>query len=306
MIERRALLMSLGLSFLAMYLVHQYTSTKDAELEAKYGLANSRKMVVARRDILQYETIRPSDVEEIVVPAAMIPPGMIENSQDVIDAVASVPITKGEHILDTKIISKNIYSGLDTQITMGRRAISIPVNTKSSVGYMIRPGSRVDLAAHFEYKSQSGAIEEVKVFMQDLLVLASGRTIQTNTPKGVDQGLLEQISKDQKTNVSKNDLRVQETLNFVKNDGVFQTITLEVTPEQAQKIVYVMSVYGDSLTMLLRNTDDRQLARAGTTNFIDVMGEDSYYVRGGKQTPQRAIPRPKFYDYIGDQPVPVY
>lgn len=306
MMERRAFALSIGLSVLAMYLVYQYVSTKEQELKDLYGIETSRKMVVARRDILQYETIRPSDIEELTVPNAMIPPGMIENAQDVIDAVAAVPITKGEHILDNKIISKNIYSGLDTQVALGRRAISIPVNTKSSVGFMIRPGNRVDLAAHFEYKAQGNSIEEVKVFMQDILVLAAGKTIQSATPKGVDQGLLNQISKEQDINVSGNRADVKETLEFVKKDVNFQTITLEVTPQQAQQIAYVMTVYGDSLTMLLRHSDDRGLAHSGTTNFYDVMGDDSYYVRGPKTTKPQAVPRPKFYDYVGDQPSPVY
>ncbi len=305
MMERRAFLLSIGLSALAMYLVYQFISTKNAELEAKYGQPY-RRMVVARRDILQYETIRPTDIEEVAVPNAMIPPGMIENTQDVIDAVAAVPITKGEQILDNKIISKNIYSGLDTQVSIGKRAISIPVNTKTSVGYMIYPGNRVDLAAHFEYKSQGSGIEEVKVFMQDLLVLAVGRTIQMNTPKGVDQNILEEVAKEQKVSIAPGRGDVRDTLKFAKTDQMYQTITVEVTPEQAQKIVYVMSVYGDSLTMFLRNSDDRTLSSLGTTNFVDVMGPDSYYVRGGKQPPQRAIPRPKFYDYVGEQPVPVY
>ncbi len=305
MMERRAFFLSIGLSALAMYLVYQYIGTKSSELEAKYGMPYKR-MVVARRDILQYETIRPTDIEEVAVPNAMIPPGMIENTQDVVDAVAAVPITKGEQILDNKIISKNIYSGLDTQVSLSKRAISIPVNTKTSVGYMIYPGNRVDLAAHFEYKAQGTSIEEVKVFMQDLLVLAVGRTIQMNTPKGVDQNILEEVAKEQKLAISPSRGDVRDTLKFAKTDTTYQTITVEVTPEQAQKIVYVMAVYGDSLTMFLRNNDDRALSSNGTTNFIDVMGQDSYYVRGGKQPPQRAIPRPKFYDYVGEQPVPVY
>lgn len=303
--DRRAFLISITLSALSMYLVYQYITGQNAELEAKYGMPY-QKMVVARRDILQYETIRPVDVEEVAVPNALVPPGMIISTKDVIEAVAAVPIMKGEQVLDNKIISKNIYSGLDTQVTLGRRAISISVNQKSSVGYMIQPGNRVDLAAHFEYRAQGSSIEEVKVFMQDLLILASGRTIQPSPPRGVDQGLLEQVARDQNMKIARNRGDVQDTLDFVKQDPLYQTVTLEVTPEQAQKILYVVSVYGDSMTLMLRNPNDRQLSSLGTTNFADVMGKDSFYVNGPKQPAPRAIPRPKFYDYIGDQPVPVY
>ena len=143
-----------------MYLVYNYVSSQDAEMQKEFG--TFFPMVVASRDILQYETIRPTDIETIRVPAAMKPPGLITDPKDVIDTVAAVPITKGEQILDNKVISKNVYSGLDTQITLGRRAISIPVNVKSAVGYHLRPGDRIDLATFFEYKQQGSSISEVK------------------------------------------------------------------------------------------------------------------------------------------------
>lgn len=302
--ERRALFLSLGLSCLAMYLVYQYISGKDQELHDQYGVFYT--MVVASRDILQFETIRPTDIELIKVPNALVPPGYIEDPADVVDSVAAVPITKGEHILDNKIISKNIYSGLDTQISQGRRAITIPVNVKSAVGYMLRPGNRVDLAAHFEYKASGTAISEVKVFMQDLLVLASGKTIQPLPPKGVDQNILRTVlsaTKDMNSKPSQDDVR--ETLNFAKTDPNYQHLTLEVTPQQAQIIVYVMTVFADSIICLLRHSDDRQLQRKTTTNLMDVMGPDSYMGRGPKAPPPRAVILPKFNDFVGGDSVPV-
>lgn len=298
MVERRATLLSIGLSILSMYLVYQYISGQEAELEAKFGMPY-QKMVVAKRDILQFETIRPSDVETITIPNAAVPPGMISEPQYVIDAVAAIPITKGEHILDNKIISKNIYSGLDTQVSLGRRAISIPVNVRSSVGFMLKPGNRVDIAAHFVYKEGGLNIEETKVFLQDILVLASGKTIQSRTPKGVDQALINLVSEEQKIKLNQNRSDVQETLDFVKTDANYQTVTLEVTPLQAQLVAYVVNVY--DITLLLRNVDDRTLSSTSTTTFAEVMGDDSYYVKGDKVPPPRAMPRPRFYDYYGDQ-----
>lgn len=301
--ERRALLLSLGLSLLSMYLVYQYISGEDDKLNTQYG--KFYIMVVASRDILQFETIRPTDIELVKVPNALVPPGYIEEPQDVIDSVAAVPITKGEHILDNKIISKNIYSGLDTQISQGRRAISIPVNVKSAVGYMLRPGNRVDLAAYFEYKTSTN-ISEVKVFLQDLLVLASGKTIQPTPPKGVDQGIVRNILSNINEMQSKPSMTdVRETLNYAKTDPNYQTVTLEVTPQQAQVIVYVMTVYGDSIICMLRHSDDRQLQRKTTTNLLDVMGPESLLARGPKSQPPRAVILPKFNDFVGGDAVPV-
>ncbi len=304
MIEQRAFLLSTGLSALAVFLVYQYISGEEAVLEKSFGLGTSQKMVVAARDILQFESIRPTDIEVISpVPASQAPPGLISDPRDVIDAVAAVPILKGEHILDNKILSKNIYSGLDKQIASGRRAISIPVTLKSSLGYMLRPGNRIDLAAKFEYKAGGISINEVKVFMQDMLVLASGRTIQANAPKAVDQNVVREIMREFKKDTPQDRSEIQETLNLAKTDTTYQTVTLEVTPVQAQQIVYVMTAFGE-IDVLLRHSDDRALARTGTTNFFDVMGNDSYYVRGPK-APMRAIPKPpRFIDTIGGETVP--
>jgi pilus assembly protein CpaB len=301
MLERRAFMMSVTLSVLAMYLVYQYVAKEEERLNDQYGVFFP--MVIASKDILQFESIRPTDIETIRVPKAMVPPGLIRDPASVIDAVAAVPISRGEQILDNKIISKNVYSGLDTQVSLGKRAISVPVNVKSSVGYMIRPGNRVDLGAFFEYKEGKTNVNEVKVFMQDVLVLASGTTIQSDPPRGVDQSIRRALAED--PSGTQDEREIEEVLSVAKQDSTYQTVTLEVTPEQAQVIVYVLSVFADNILLMLRNSDDRKLDRRTTTNLRDVMGPDSYLVKGKKRPPPRLVPRPKFYDYRGLSRIPV-
>ena len=288
------MVLSFILSGLAVLLVYQYISGEESKMEEQY--AKFDYVLAASRDILQFETIRPTDIELIQVPRAMLPPGYLTDPKDIIDAVAAIPLTKGEFILDNKIISKNIYSGLDTQVSIGRRAISMFVNVKSAVGYMLRPGNRVDLAAHFDYKATGINVSETKTFLQDLLVLAVGRTIQTNPPQGVDQNIVQSVlsNGDIASKVSPQDVR--ETLNYA-------TITLEVTPEQAQIIVFVISVYPDSLVCLLRHSDDRALDRHPTSNLAEIMGPDSFMGRGPKAPPPKAVVLPKFTDVVGGESI---
>lgn len=281
-----------------MYLVYQYVSGQDKKMQDEFG--TFFPMVVASRDILQFETIKPTDIETIRVPAAMKPPGLISDPKDVIDAVAAVPMVKGEQILDNKIISKNIYSGLDTQIAVGRRAMSVPVNVKSSIGYQLRPGDRIDMATFFEYKAGNAPINEVKVFMQDVMVLAVGRTIQTTPPKGVDQNMMRLVAEQNEAGI-KDPNEIREMLNHAKSDMNYQTVTLEVTPQQAQIIVYVQSVFNEGIFVMLRHPDDRQLDRRPTTNLADVLGPDSFLMRKKSLPPPRAIPRPRFFDLRGAQ-----
>lgn len=304
MMEKRATLLSVGLSALAMYLVWQYISGEDARLKKEYQV--TKNIVVATRDILQYETIRPTDVGLLTVPAKFFPPGLIANQEDVYDSVAAIPLSKGEFILDNKIISKNIYSGLDSQITRGKRAMALPVNVKSSVGFQLRPGNRVDLAAVFEYETANNlAVSEVKVFLQDLLVLASGRTIQATAPRGVDQQVVQSLINGNNPEIPKDATEIRDTLNYAKTDANYTTVTLEVTPNQAQAIAYVMSTYAPTLTLLMRNGEDRTISNTATTDLRGVMGPDSFFVKGPKAAPPKSFPKIKFYDFLGGTQSPV-
>jgi Flp pilus assembly protein CpaB len=305
MVERRALMLSVGLACLAMYLVFQYIQGQKEKLEDEFGLATSKLMVVTTRDILMYETIKPSDVTTVRVPKAMIPPGMLEDPKDVVDAVAAVPMMKGEQVLDNKVISKNVYSGLDTQITLGRRAISIPVNPRSANAFLMRPGNRVDVAAFFEYQEGPMKVAEVKVFLQDLLVLAAGRTIQTKPPLAVDLNILRGLMS--KFNFGDSgDLRgALESLNHAKSESTYPTATLEVTPNQAQILAYVQTVFAEGMTFYLRHTDDRSTIRRSTTNLREVLGPESLMNRGKKLPPAMPVPRVKFYDMQGGSRIPI-
>jgi Flp pilus assembly protein CpaB len=308
--DKRAFLISITFSVLAMYLVYQYISKEDERLSQMYK--ENVLVVRATKDILQYSSIRPTDIETITVPKALAPAGAIDIKEDAFDAVAAVPIGQGEFILDNKLISKNIYSGLESQISKDKRAISIPVNVKSAVGYLLRPGNRVDLAAQFEYilpKPAAGQIKtasEGKVFLQDLLVLAPGRTIQADPPKAVDKDVIRSLKNMKDDSIGKQtDTELREALNYAKDDRNYQTVTLEVTPQQAQTIVYVMSTYPESLTLLLRHSDDRQLDKREPATLTKVMGPESYLNKGNKLPPPVAIPRFKFFDYVGEGSVPV-
>ncbi|MFM8270661.1 MAG: hypothetical protein ACKN9V_10780, partial [Pseudomonadota bacterium] len=140
---------------------------------------------------------------------------------------------------------------------------------------------------------------------QDLLVLASGRTIQAEAPKAVDQQIISQLMNDKNPEIPKNKTEIRETLNYAKTDANYATVTLEVTPDQAQTIAFVMSTYGGTLTLLMRNADDRTISSKRNQTLEDVMGPDSFFVRGPKQKEAAPAPKVKFNDFQGGNLVPV-
>jgi Flp pilus assembly protein CpaB len=151
-----------------------------------------------------------------------------------------------------------------------------------------------------EYRANNINTNELKLFLQDMLVLAAGRTIQPEAPLGVDQRIINAIAPDNSPETKK---EMKETLEFAKTDANYETVTIEATPEEAQILIYVMSVYKE-LQVVLRNPDDRKTERRTTTNMRDVMGEDSYYVKHRQLPPPALVPQPEGYDFVGGRAVP--
>jgi len=74
--DQRAFLISVSFSVLAMYLVYQYISGQEERLTGMYKKTVS--VVRAKKDILQYASIRPTDIETISVPIAVAPSGAVD------------------------------------------------------------------------------------------------------------------------------------------------------------------------------------------------------------------------------------
>lgn len=90
--EKRATILSIGLSFLAMYLVWQYISGEDERLKSEYQVTEN--IVVAKRDILQYETIRPTDITLLTVPAKFLPLAALEIKKMCMTQLLQSPSTR--------------------------------------------------------------------------------------------------------------------------------------------------------------------------------------------------------------------
>jgi pilus assembly protein CpaB len=54
----------------------------------------------------------------------------------------------------------------------------------------------------------------------------------------------------------------------------YNTITLELTPFEVQKMVFLISS-GNGIYLSLRNNDDKNIERISATRLYDVLGEDA-------------------------------
>lgn len=250
----RAFTTSLLLAGIAVMMIWSYISSRETELQSDYG--NPTPVVVAKEDIKELEIIDDRKVTLINVPAKFQMPGNFKRVEDLYNTIAAVPIKKGEQITQPRVTYPGAQSGLSRQISIGKRALSIQVTEGQAVSRLLKPGDRVDILALVDYASGKKERLKVKTVLQDVLVLSTGLYVTNSVP-------IINIKGD-------NDSR-QMKLNSYTN---YNTVTLELTPFEVQKMVFLISA-GNGIYLSLRNNDDKTIERIVATKLYDVLGEDA-------------------------------
>lgn len=230
--RRSLLLFGVALVFgaLAMFGVRGYISERvQAEKERLAPKGATVPVVVARHDLERGALVAPEnmavrDVPADYLPGSAIPPERFERH---IGARLDAPMRSGEPLLASAIVGAET-GGFSGRIRQGIRAMSVLVDEVNSVSGMLQPGDRIDLLFSVRPPSLSGqppAQELTAALMQDVPVLATGRQVRA----GADDAA---------------------------GARHFTTITVEVSPEQAQRLIVAQRT--GKLTAMLRHPDDRQ------------------------------------------------
>jgi pilus assembly protein CpaB len=249
----RAFTTSLLLAALAVAMIWSYIESRETELQSDYG--NQTPVVIAKEDIKELEIIDDRKVQLINIPSKFQMPGHFKRVEDLYNTIAAVPIKKGEQITVPRVTYPGSQSGLSRQISIGKRAMSIQVTEGQAVSRLIKPGDRVDVLALVDYAAGKKEKLKVKTVLQDVIVLSTGLFITNSVP-------IINI-KDQK------DSRQMKLNNYTN----FNTVTLELTPFEVQKMVFLISA-GNGIYLSLRNNDDKTVERIASTKLYDVLDED--------------------------------
>jgi pilus assembly protein CpaB len=183
-------------------------------------------VVVAKRTLAPGDAVSAETMAVRRVASALLPSGVV--SPDEFPAydgrTLRVAMRPGEPLF-AAALAPTQAAALSSRIPPGTRAMTIVVDEVNSVSGMLRPGDRIDLM--FTVRPRSGSrlpVGEVATpLMANLLVLATG------TRTAVEPG------------------RQAPTR--------FGAITVEVTPEQAQKLI--LAQRSGRITALLRHPDDQ-------------------------------------------------
>jgi pilus assembly protein CpaB len=162
---------------------------------------------------------------------ASLPDGYFSDPASLAGRVLTSPVKANEPIFETKLAPTSVKTGgIAAVITPKKRAVAIRVDKTIGVSGFIHPGNRVDILVTLSTGKTPIAL--TKTILENILVLAAGPETET---KGKEE---------KPSNVD--------------------VITIEVTPEEAEKVALAASE--GRLQLALRNfSDTEDVITKGTT-----------------------------------------
>jgi len=280
--ESRNLWISLGAGIFATFMLYSYTQEKKSEVDKALG--DKIRVVVAKDDIRDMDTIYDNVVEIREKSKAEVEPDAFTDIGDLVGTVAAIPIKKGQTITKNKVLEPGPETGLAIQVSPNRRAVTVPVAPERANANLIRPGDRVDIFAVVDSGKGASQKREVILFKQDVPVLATGVNVNNNLPRTIEKdpngrGL------------------VQTTLT---GDTKYNSLTIEVDASDAQDMIYLVSTNPGSLYLLLRNPHDRKalqlrnVASSAETILMRAGGGSGGYPTSGQSSGFSGQPQPNY------------
>ena len=240
--ESRNLWISLGAGLFAVFMLYSYTQEKKAEMDKTLG--DKVRVVVAKEDFLDMETIYETKLEIKEKLKDEVEPDAFRDIGDVLGTVAAIPIKKGQTLTKNKVLEPGVETGMAVQVAPGMRAVTVPVDETRSNAKLIRPGDRVDIFAVIDSGSGANQKKQVILYKQNVVILATGLNVNNNLPRTIEKDPSGKF--------------IQTTLT---GDTKYNTITVEAGAAEAQDLMALIATSPGSLYFSLRNPNDKALAR---------------------------------------------
>lgn len=228
------------LAAVALFVVYNSRQTIKTAQAATPAMETAT-IYVAASDIAFGERVKPDFIKETLWPADSVPADAILDREDILagpdgERIAIRGIVAGEPLLKSKLSGYGEKPTLSRKVADDMRAFSIRINDVSGVAGFLLPGDRVDVQLTREIGGNRGN-QVTDVIIQNVTVL------------GIDQLASEQTEKP----------------------VVAKTATVEVTPEQAQKLALAQQL--GTLSLTLRNFANVDEAEIKRVTVGDLAGE---------------------------------
>lgn len=237
------LLVALVMGLLAAFLARNWLLSRTQQTTEA-----TATIVVASKQLPFGTALADDNVEEVPWAAKVFPDGAFQSKEALFKAgrrIALTAIQQAEPILNSKITGPGERASLSTLLDKDKRAITIRVDDVRGVAGFVLPGDHVDVVLIRTESDSSGRKDYSDLLLQDVKVIA-----------------VDQIASEQKDRPT-----------------VAKAVTLEVTPQQAQKISLAQDI--GHLSLILRKAGDSNVVMNQRVTTAD-LGEAA----------QRAVPVP--------------
>lgn len=230
--QKAILLVAVLVGVFAFAMTHQYL---QAEREKLYAGAEKIKTIVATEDlpagsVLTMDVLAQKSVFKSAVGGQAVLP---DDLNTVIGKKLRYMVRRNDPLLWSMVdIPERLRFGLSPMIKPGLRAISLAIAGEAAVSGLVQPNDRVDILGTFTMPSRStpGQMETVTLtLLQDVSILATG------------------------TRLARQEGGYQSA--FEGRPTSYSSVTLEVTPREAELLVFAQNMKGQ-LTLALRNPED--------------------------------------------------
>lgn len=278
-----ALLFAGGTAFVASRLLGTHKPAQQAQVQEQ----SAKKVLVAKGNLPAGTIIKEDDVSWQKWPTDGVNDNYLLQGQsdinNVVGAVVRKGIVAGEPITESQIARPGDRGFLAAVLTPGMRAISIDVNEPSSVAGLVFPGDRIDVLLNMQF------------------------TIKEIGPDGTEKtsDYKPQTSETVLENVRL--LATDRNLNDIEGEPTkLKTVTIEVTPKQAEMIKVAASM--GQLALSLRGLGMPDGKTSGPTVASAQTAASSFFAQQAADTPggpEESQPKNKSNsDSVDEDPAP--
>lgn len=215
------LFISFSAAAVASVVIYFVISSYQSELQNASAPELTVAVMVAMRDLGPGKTITDEDLDMTQLPPDYVPDSVLRQKEQAKGRVPRERILKGEFIREERLADPEAGLGLNAIIPRGMRALSINISDGSAVSGFLNPGNYADVLVTIQ-GDRTRPESTTKTLLQAVTVLAVNNRLGTS---------VEQL------------------------DGSYRpSVTLAVTPEDAQKLTHAVA-QGD-VTLTLRNDID--------------------------------------------------
>jgi pilus assembly protein CpaB len=218
----------------AVFLVKLYLDRASARAVAPP--LSTQPVVVAAADLPIGTALDKVHLATVEWPQGRAPAGAFAAASDVVGRSLTQGVVAGEAILERRLADPARGRGMAAILAPGRRAMSVKVDQVIGVAGFVQPGDFVDVITtmrlddNAERAVGSGTERMAKTILQNIRVLAIGQELATEGQKPVS----------------------------------VQVVTLEVTPEEAERLA-LGTQYGKVLLTMRARTDQVAVETEGVT-----------------------------------------